>query len=57
MKIRTNYWPKPIPDRRFDWTATEDDYEPPMPIGYGRTEDEAVADLKEKVSECEQSAG
>lgn len=57
MKIRTNYWQKPIPDRRFDWTATEEDYEPPMPIGYGRTEDEAVADLKEKVSECEQSAG
>jgi hypothetical protein len=24
MKIITNYWAKPIPDRQFDWSAMED---------------------------------
>ena len=31
--------------RQFDWTATEDGYEPVQPIGYGATEQEAVTDL------------
>jgi hypothetical protein len=43
--IRTDYWAKPIPLRQFDWSATRDNYEPPMPVGYGRTEAEAIADL------------
>lgn len=43
--IRTHYDPKPIPLRQFDWSAIRDSYEPAMPIGYGRTEAEAIADL------------
>lgn len=27
------------------WRAMRDSYEPPMPIGYGRTEQEAIDDL------------
>jgi len=45
MKIVTNYWPKPIPDRQFDWSAMEDGGDERM-CGYGRTEAEAVADLR-----------
>lgn len=51
-KIRTDYWAKPIPDRRFDWTAIDDDTYNGAPdsgnrhqIGYGATEAEAIADL------------
>lgn len=53
-KIVTNYWAKPIPDRRFDYAATYSDYEggdgynePAGPIGFGATEAEAIADLTE----------
>ena len=49
-KIVTNYWAKPIPDRQFDWSAWRDGDEPndngQMRIGYGRTEAEAIADLR-----------
>ena len=51
QKIVTDYWPKPIPHRQFDWTATEDGYEPGCPIGYGKTEAEAIKDLREQLSE------
>jgi hypothetical protein len=51
MKIKTDYWMKPIPDRRFDWCAVDDDtYDGPgSPIGHGRNEAEAVADLKDQL--------
>lgn len=45
MKIKTHYWPKPIPIRQFDWTAIGDDYEGGDPIGYGPTEQDAIDDL------------
>lgn len=55
-KIITSYWAKPIPWRDFDWEAVYDDYDggdmwcggdvPPDPIGHGRTEAEAIEDLK-----------
>ena len=50
-KIITHFDPKPIPLRQFDWSAVTDDYDwapdaKPMPIGYGTTEAEAIADLK-----------
>jgi hypothetical protein len=46
--IVTKYDPPPIPLRRFDWYAYDDDsYEPGMPVGFGRTEAEAIADLKQ----------
>lgn len=44
-KIVTRYDPKPIPDRRFDWMATEDNYDLGRPVGYGGTEKDAVDDL------------
>jgi hypothetical protein len=58
LKIVTHYWPPPIPDRRFDWHAVTEDYEggdgydePGSPVGYGRTKDEAVADLNEQLED------
>lgn len=47
LRIRTDYDAKPIPLRQFDWTAVDDaTYDgPPCPVGFGRTEDEAIADL------------
>jgi len=58
MKITTDYWPKPIPWRKFDWSAVDSDtYDgapdthPPCPIGRGATEAEAIADLLEQIEE------
>ena len=45
MKIITEHVYPPIPDRRFDWAATLDGYEPGDPHGEGPTENAAVADL------------
>jgi hypothetical protein len=48
-KIITNFDYPPIPDRRLDWSAVFDDYDGApdsnCPIGHGRTEAEAIADL------------
>lgn len=43
--IHTEFEYPPIPDRRMDWSAVTDNYEPGDPIGRGATEDEAIADL------------
>ena len=58
MKIRTDHVFPPIPDRSMDWSAIdEDSYDgapdthPPCPVGWGRTEAEAVADLLEQMEE------
>ena len=51
LKIRPDYWPKPIPLRQFDWSAVTDNYEPGDPVGYGRTQGEAVADLLELLAD------
>lgn len=53
LKLDTEYWAKPIPDRRLDWYATEDSYEPGMPVGTGRTEEEAIQDLLEQLEDRE----
>lgn len=56
MKIITEYDPKPIPDRRFDWVAYDSDtydadyddergFYSNSPCGYGRTEQEAIEDF------------
>ncbi len=51
MKINASFIHPPIPDRRYDWAATWDDYDGAEDssnrghIGYGRTEAEAIADL------------
>lgn len=56
MKIRTDYWPKPVPTNRYDWSAVDDDTYDGAPdsgnrnqIGYGATEQEAIADLMEQL--------
>jgi hypothetical protein len=59
-KIVTDYWAKPIPDRRFDWSATSDNYDAELvdgvwhgshPIGYGATEAEAIAEYQSLVED------
>src|SRR5262245_8095866 len=52
--VRTEYWPKPIPLRSGDWSATLDSYEPGDPVGYGETEAEAVFDLYNQLFEREE---
>lgn len=50
MNISTEYIYPPIPDRRWDWSAVDDDtYEGGAPIGYGPTEEAAIADLMEQL--------
>ena len=45
-KIITTYVHPPIPDRRFDWCAYHDGEEEKGNYGYGKTEAEALEDLK-----------
>lgn len=47
-KVVTSYWPKPIPERKFDWSAVVDGNED-WKAGYGRTERDAVLDLKDLI--------
>lgn len=53
LTIRTNHEFPPIPDRRFDWSAVDDgSYDGEgCPIGHGRTEHGAIADLLEQIEE------
>ena len=56
-KIITAYVFPPIPYRGNDWCAYSDDYDGapdagPQVVGWGATEAEAVADLKEKIGEA-----
>ncbi len=53
MNIRTDYIFPPIPDRRFDWSAIDDDSYcgHGSSVGYGRTEQEAVDDLRQQMDE------
>lgn len=46
--IETDFWPKPGPERSYDWSATRKGYEPGWPIGYGRTEQAAIDNLLEQ---------
>lgn len=52
-KIITYFVYPPIPDRRFDWSAIDDDtYDGPgCPIGHGATKEEAIADLMDQLEE------
>jgi hypothetical protein len=63
MKISTEYWAKPGPERSFDWSAVDDDtYDGAEDssnrnhIGYGRTEAEAIADLRRLLDELAEGA-
>jgi hypothetical protein len=52
MIIITKYDPPPIPRWwYFAWSAVDDGYEPGDPIGFGCSEAEAIADLKEQIAE------
>lgn len=60
--IITEFVYPPIPLRNFDWSAVTDDYDGADidentssrdPIGWGATEAEAIADLKQQLSENE----
>jgi hypothetical protein len=44
-KIITNYDCPCIPIRDYDWSALREDWYLDEPIGYGRTEQEAINDL------------
>lgn len=52
IKIRTENVYPPIPVRDYDWSAVDDNtYEPGCPIGWGRTEQAAIDDLIEQLSD------
>jgi hypothetical protein len=58
VKIKTNFEYPPIPIRDFDWSAIDDDTydgaeDSHCPIGWGRTEEEAIADLMQQILENE----
>lgn len=48
-RILTHFVYPPIPVRTFDWSAVTEDYEPGAPIGYGKTEAEAIEDLQAQI--------
>ena len=49
LDIRTTYVHPPIPIRTSDWCACIEGQEEDGPYGWGATEVEAIADLKEKL--------
>lgn len=49
--IRTSHIHPPIPERKFDWQAHIDGREESGPYGYGRTEAEAIADLRDQLDD------
>ena len=55
MRIRTDCICPPIPDRRFDWVAMDDETYagPGSPIGYGPTKEAAITDLLAQLEDCE----
>jgi hypothetical protein len=57
--IKTSHDFPAIPDRRFDWSAVDDDtYDGPgCPIGRGATEQEAIDDLLEQLRERADAQG
>ncbi len=49
-KIATKYTPS-APFIGMEWSAGYDDHEPGHPIGYGKTEADAIADLEEQAED------
>ncbi len=49
--IELSYWKKPIPMRRFDWSAVTSDYEPEHACGSGETKWDAVRDLIDQLED------
>ncbi len=48
--VTTHEFP-PIPIRDYDWSASRSDYDEGDLIGYGKTEKQAIEDLKMQESE------
>jgi hypothetical protein len=46
-RIITHFEYPPIPIRSFDWSAVRDGYEGGDLVGWGKTKEEAIADLLE----------
>ena len=58
MKVSTFYDPPPIPLRQWDWTAYDlEEYEPGQPVGYGRTEEEAIDDFYKRLAQWNEDKG
>jgi len=51
MDIKTDFVFPPIPVRDHDWCAYIDGQEEDGPYGWGRTEAEAIRDLKEQLED------
>jgi hypothetical protein len=52
MTLSTWHEYPPIPIRRFDYGAVDDDtYEPGCPIGWGETPEAAIADLMAQIED------
>ena len=51
MKIITEFVYPPIPIRRYDWSAVREGYDEGDPVGWGRTEQEAINELLEMEEE------
>jgi hypothetical protein len=53
MNIITEHVHPPIPARNYDWISyDEDTYEPGSPCGWGRTREEAIADLQTQMEDA-----
>jgi hypothetical protein len=49
--IKTHFVYPPIPVRNYDWMASFGSYEPGNLVGYGLTEEAAIADLLNQVED------
>lgn len=62
VRISTDYWAKPIPDRSNDWSAVDDDrYDGAEDstgrarmVGFGATEADAIADVLIQIEDYEE---
>ena len=50
-KIITMFTEPPIPKRDWDWQATEEGFDMGDPVGFGKTEQEAIDDLIDQLDE------
>lgn len=51
-QIKTWHEFPPIPDRRFDYGATDGDYDLGAKIGWGPTEQDAIKDLLDQLEDA-----
>ena len=56
VTVFTSFERKPGPTDRFDWSAVTSNYEPGAPIGYGRTEREAIDALLDQLDDADVAA-